>query len=92
MADTLYTIHIIATDPDFTARLNAGAAQQDAPGDPATWVYDNRYHIAAAPSWAEKVDYWAASNPDGGNGWALDQAVISDADIIAQIQAMLGIG
>lgn len=91
MADTLYTIHLIASDPDFTARLNAGAAQQNVPGDPVTWVWNNRYAIAAAPTWAEKVDYWLASNPDAdpANGWALDVAVISDGDIISQIQKLL---
>lgn len=94
MADTLYTIHVIASDPDFTARLNAGAAQQDVSGDPVAWVWQNRYDLAAAPSWAEKVDYWLASNPPAegeppSNDWALDQAVISDADIISQIQALL---
>ena len=91
MTDTLHTIHIIATDPEFQTRLNAGAAQEDAPGDPVAWVWSNRYDIAAAPSWAEKVDYWLLSNPDADppNGWALDVAVISDGDITSQIQALL---
>lgn len=94
MADTLYTIALIANDPDFQLRLNAGAAQQNAPGDPVAWVWNNRYDIAAAPTWAEKVDYWLASNPDADppNGWALDPAVITDGDIISQIQAMLAPG
>lgn len=90
MADSLYTISIIANDPLFQQRLTAGAAQQDVPGDPVAWVWNNRYDIASAPSWAEKVDYWLASNPDADppNGWALDVAVITDADIISQIQTM----
>lgn len=98
MADALHTIHKIAMDPDFQSRLNAGAAQQSVPGDPAAWVWTNRYQIAAAPSWAEKVDYWILSNPPPEdpelledwveNGWALDVAVISDDDIIAQIQVL----
>lgn len=94
MTDTLYTISVIANDTLFRERLHAAAAQQDVPGDPVAWVWNNRYDIASAPSWAEKVDYWLALNPpenpeDINNGWALDVAVISDADIISQIQAML---
>lgn len=89
MADTLYTISMIANDEDFRERLLAGAAQQTVPGVTEAWVLNNRYDIAAAPSWAEKVDYWLAANPGGGNGWALDASVISDGDIISQIQNML---
>lgn len=99
MADTLFTIHLITTSGDFMARLNAGASQQNVPGDPVTWVWNNRYDIASAPSWAEKVDYWTLSNPppdppDPANpydpfGWATDQSVISDADIISQIQFLM---
>lgn len=91
MPDTLSTIHLIALDSDFTGRLNAGAAKENAPGDPVNWVWNNRYALASAPSWAEKVDYWIASNPDADpvNGWALDIAVISDLDILSQIQVVL---
>ena len=91
MTDTLATIATIALDETFRQRLNAGAAQQDVPGDPVSWVWDNRYDIAAAPGWAAAVDSWLAANPgaDPANGWANNQAVISDAMIIAQVQAML---
>ena len=94
MADTLHTIHLIAEDADFRGRLNAAAAKENTPGDPPTWVWDHRYQLAAAPSWAEKVDSWLVSNPDAdpANGWALDQSVISDGDILAQTQAVIGAG
>lgn len=90
MADTLYTIHIISSDSDFIARLNAGAAKEQIPGDPVAWVWTNRYALASAPTWAEKVDSWFASNPgaEPTNGWATNVAVISDNDIISQIQAV----
>lgn len=93
MADTFSTVHLIAEDPDFRGRLNAGAAVEQVPGDPVTWVWNHRYQIAAAPSWAEKVDYWMLSNPDAdpANGWALDVAVISDLDITSQIQNLLAL-
>jgi len=87
--DTLHTIHVVASDPDFQTRLNAGAAKENAPGEPANWVWTNRYEIAAAPGWAAAVDYWLLSNPDGGNGWALDVSVISDLQIVSQIQQLL---
>ena len=92
MADTLHTIHMISIDPDFAGRLNASAAQENAPGDPVAWVWENRYELASAPGWAAAVDSWLAGNPnaDPTNGWATDQAVISDAQITAQVQAMLG--
>lgn len=89
MADTLLTIAEIANEPMFNQRLNAGAAQQGVPGEPTAWVANNRYLIAAAPSWAEAVDYWKNTNPEGGAGWAIDPAVITDTQIIGQIQAML---
>jgi hypothetical protein len=93
MADSLYTISVIASDPLFAQRLYAGAAQEGA-GEPMSWVSAHRWEIAAAPTWAEKVDYWLASNPSPpdsppNNGWALDVAVISDGDITARIQQLL---
>lgn len=91
--DTLYTISIIANDPLFTQRLNAGAAKEDVPGDPVAWVWNNRYDIAAAPGWAAAVDSWLVSNTpvegQANNGWATDPAVITDLQILAQIQAMI---
>lgn len=88
MTDTLYTISVIANDTQFRERLIAGAAKEKVPGDPVAWVWSNRYALAAAPSWAEKVDYWMASNPGDGNNWATDVSVISDVDIISQIQEL----
>lgn len=94
MPDTFSTIHLITTDSDFTGRLNAGAAKEDAPGDPVRWVWDNRYSLAAAPGWAAAVDSWFASHPEADpvNGWALDQSVISDGQITSQIQVLLNVG
>lgn len=83
--DTYATIALVAATPRFQERLVACAAQQGAP-DPAQWVWQRRYTLAAAPSWAAKVDSWLAANPDGGDGWAHDQSVISDADILAVVQ------
>lgn len=91
--DTLATIALIATDGDFTTRLNAGAAKERVPGDPVAWTWEHRYELAAAPGWAAAVDSWLAANPgaDPPNGWALNPAVISDGQIISQIQAIGGV-
>lgn len=92
--DTLYTISIIANDPAFQQRLIAGASKENVPGDPVAWVWENRYDLAAAPGWAAAVDSWLAANPDfdpdadPANSWATNQAVISDGQIISQIQAL----
>lgn len=91
MPDTLSTIHLIAGDSDMLGRLNASAAQERAPGDPISWVWARRYQLASAPGWAAAVDSWLAANPDAepSNGWANDQAVISDTQVTAQVQAVL---
>ena len=91
MADSLYTISLIANDGTFAQRLYAGTAKEEVSNPPELWVNQNRWAIASAPTWAEKVDYWIASNPgaDPVNGWAIDPAVISDDDIIAQIQFLV---
>ena len=69
----------------------AGAAKEQVSNPPEIWVNANRWALASAPSWAEKVDYWIASNPDAdpANGWATDPTVITDDDIIAQIQFLV---
>lgn len=90
MPDTLSTIHEIAGDPLMSGRFAASAAQEGAPGDPVSWAWEHRYHLAAAPGWAAALDSWQANNPDGGNAWAEDQAVISDGMITAQVQELLG--
>jgi len=91
MPDTLLTISAIATDSVMLERFNASAAQENAPGDPAVWVWDRRYQLGSAPGWAAAVDSWLVGNPDADppNGWASDQSVISDGMITAQVQALL---
>lgn len=88
MADSYATISLIADTPPFQERIYACAAQQGA-SDPTRWGWDNRYAVACAPGWAEAVDYWKAANPDGGDGWAQDPAVITDGMILARVQPML---
>lgn len=88
MPDTYSTIALIAGTTRFLERCYACAAQQGR-YEPERWGWDNRWHLAATPSWAAKVDSWIAGNPGGGIGWADDPAVISDADILSAVQGML---
>lgn len=73
-------------------RLSAAAAAEQSSGavldplDPAAWAATYRWHLVAAPGWA---DAWlsaaAGENPDPGR----DESVITDAQILSQTQAVL---
>jgi hypothetical protein len=90
MADTYSTIARIAATAGFAERLTACAAQQGA-DDPAGWVWQRRYSLASSPGWGAKVDSWSAANPGADpDGWADDPACISDGDILAVIQPLIG--
>lgn len=87
--DTYATIARIAASTAFRERLTACAAQQGAP-DPAGWVFERRYTLAASPGWAAAVDYWQAVNPDADpDGWAPRPDVITDGAILAAVQPMV---
>ncbi len=95
MADSYVAISQIARDFWMNERLNACATQQqvlgNAPGitEPLTWVSDNRYIWAASPGWGEKWDYTLASHPNEPEyAPGKDPAVITDADILATVQAL----
>lgn len=89
MADSYSSIAHITATPPFQDRLTACAAQQGVE-DPATWVWNHRWVLASMPGWGGKVDYWQDANPEEpADGWATDEAVISDADILAAVQPMV---
>lgn len=85
MADTYMGIVKVCEDPNLRARINACAAQQTIT-DPEPWTFEHRWEYASAPTWAEKYEYaLATGNPDPGG----DSAVITDADILTQVQKMI---
>lgn len=85
MADTYWGIHLVADDGDLRERVTACAAQENIPS-PEGWTYDHRWAYASAPTWAEKYEYaLATDNPTPGK----DPAVITDADILGQVQLMV---
>ena len=98
MADPYLAIAAIATDQYMNERLNACATQQAYlddngvnPQEPLTWVIQYRYVWAASPSWGEKWQYALDSHPDDDTYEpGTDTAVITDLDILATVQSLMG--
>ena len=100
MADSYLSIAAIANDEFMRERMYACVSQQQHLGnvdvglpsvsDPFSaqeWVNQNRYVWASSPSWGEKWSSALASdNPEPGK----DESVITDADILATVQALAG--
>ena len=68
-------------------RIAQAAAEQAIP-DPDGWTNTNRRTWAAAPGWAEAWESYEVSNPGADPG--ADPAVITDGQILSQVQAMHG--
>lgn len=98
MADSYLAISQIAADPSMNQRVTSCAAQQRNAGiaiepDAPTWTLQNQYTWASSPSWGEK---WASAlaaheddePTDSPYEPGADPAVITDADILATVQAL----
>lgn len=84
--DTYLDISAVSESLSMQRRVSACAAQQNAPGDPWTWMWNYRLTWASAPGWgAAWGSALAADNPDPG----ADPAVITDGMILTQVQGML---
>jgi hypothetical protein len=84
MADTYWGVYLVSTSPSLRSRVVACASKEDIP-DPEGWVYARTWEYASAPTWAEKYEYaLATGNEDPGK----DAAVITDEDILTQVQKM----
>jgi hypothetical protein len=99
MPDSYLAISAIASDQFMTERMNAAATQQSHLGSvgldsaPLVWVSENRYLWAASPTWGEKWTYALDSHPDDPDYQpGKDDAVITDADILATVQELGGPG
>lgn len=89
----------IAANRSMLDRIAQAVASEDH-DEPDAWTYENRREWAAAPGWDAAWASAQASHPppdppdpsvppyDPG----ADEAVITDAMILAQIQSMLGAG
>lgn len=94
MADPYLAISAIANDGYMQERVRACAVQQTHLGnvsfpDPVAWVQENRYVWAASPGWADSWDYALQTNwNDPVYQPGHDATVITDAQILATIQAL----
>ena len=84
----------MAASDSLARRITAAAASEAhagavlIPDQPESWAGVNRWVLCAAPGWA---DAWAsaeASDPGGDHG--ADESVITDGQILSEVQAVLG--
>ena len=83
---TYLTQNTISTDPAMTGRVAQAAATEGAPDDPDSWTWQWRRTWAAAPGWDAA---WESALAGGITDPGADSSVITDAMILAQVQAML---
>ena len=57
--------------------------------DADSWWYTHRWLLAASPGWAEA---WAYARSSGKESIGLDEAVITDGDILAAVQTLIDNG
>lgn len=83
------SIQAIATDGSLMGRITAAAASEGLE-TPDSWAASRMWKFASQPGWGDKwsyaVDtYQVNANPDTG----IRTDVISDADILAAVQAIV---
>lgn len=77
-------VALLSNDGDFINRC-AACYSTETLTNGYQWAYDNNWVLAATPSFGDKyASALAAGVPRPGN----DQAVISDGDILAAVQAL----
>lgn len=81
------TQHEISESPAMRNRIAQAAAQEGLSTDPDSWVFNLRRFWSSAPGWADAWGYYRASNP-GVDDPGVNEAVITDSMILAQVQAM----
>lgn len=83
-------VYTMTLSTSLRGRVAAAAATEAGPLDPADpdeWAAVHRWDVCSAPGWG---DAWAsaeAATPGGDHG--ADPAVITDAEILSQVQAVL---
>ena len=79
----------IASSLSMQNRVAQCAAGQDVP-DPDRWTFDHRRVWAAAPGWDSAWESSMAAHPDDPtHDPGADGAVITDNEILAQVQSMI---
>ena len=79
------TVSVIAADQNMRQRVAACAATQGV-DNPENWAYTHSFLWAASPGWDTK---WESALAGGIEAPGADEAVITDADLLAQVQKML---
>jgi len=87
---------VIAENGAMRTRIaQAYAIETDGTEDADQWTYRQRRYWAAAPGWDAAWEYSLNTHPDDGDPATepydpgSDEAVITDGQILSQIQAML---
>lgn len=79
----------LANDSDFRARcVSAASVEVPHTHQPQQWMYDHIWWISAAPGFADKYESALIADPPidrPGN----DPSVISDAEILSAVQALV---
>lgn len=84
-----FDIALLATDDDFRQRVAACVSTEDpgrALGDPFGWAIANQWTIAGAPGFG---DAYASALAGDVEHPGRDPSVISDAQILAAVQALI---
>lgn len=84
----------IAGNGAMLARVGQAVAEEGAPADMTAddWTHHYRREWAAAPGWDDAWESARVTNPDPEYDPGSDEAVITDGQILAQVQTMIGGG
>ena len=78
----------IANSRAMLSRIAQAVASEQLPLQPDQWAYDNRRGWAAAPGWDAAWESALVAHPEDGYDPGRDESVITDLQILSQIQAM----
>jgi hypothetical protein len=80
----------IADSRSMGIRVAQCAASEGQTTDPDRWAHEHRREWSAAPGWDAAWESAKVAHPEAGYDPGADEAVITDAMILSQVQSMLG--
>ena len=78
----------VANNRAMLNRVAQAAAQETVSSDPDRWTYENRRTWASAPGWDDSWESAKVTHPEDGYDPGQDEAVITDGQILSQVQVM----
>jgi hypothetical protein len=81
----LWDQSMLARDGDFNLRIAACVSNENSDVDPLQWAAEHQWGIAAAPGFADAYSSAVAADVENPGR---DPSVISDAQILAAVQAL----